>query len=445
MENEQLLGASNKFFYYAMSQGASFNIRIELTVPGLEPEKLKEAFSEALRYYPEMAVQVVIKDNKLTSVRNDAPILLTQDDRTVRHFGTKDTNGYLFYVICREDGFTFSYYHGMTDVAGILEFIRCVMYLYAKRTGFAFTREEIDEIEASIRLDEKVFREGDKEDLLDPYNAHKDAGAIPEFILENEAAFDIPATTYPDEAEYIHESIITVKTSEVLAKTKEFGVSVMPFLTDVCSMAIRKEYCPGQMPVIAMVPVNLRPFLNSKTTVNCSDGVMIPVHEEDEELGIRERCLKWKDLLRKQMSENAFKKLIASKAGAVETFENEEVPIAFIAKEMTKVSHSGESSVLSYAMTYPGNLSLLSGLDRMVEDCRVKGLTRANAVIVHSFKENMRLQIICRTDDNRLAECIAKAFSDINISSEMIDNKRVFPDLMLVEELEDFYGNSKQG
>lgn len=436
---EQLLGASNKFFYYTMSQGATFNIRIILTIPSLQIKMLQEAMAEALKYYPELAVKIMVRENKLISVRNTDSVLFVPKDDKVRHFGTKDTNGYLFYVSYEADNFNFSYYHGLTDAAGAMEFMRCVMYLYAKRIGFVMSREEVDEIKSAIRLGEDDFGKGDYNDLLDPYNTHKDTDAAPEFVFENEAAYDIPTTVYPDDTEYIHEAIVNVKTSEVISKAKALETSVMALLNDVCSIAIRREFEPKDKPVIAMVPVNLRPLCNSHTIVNCSDGVLLPVHEEDEKADIKDRCAKWKSLMKNQMSEACVKSLMASKAGAVESFENGEVPFAKLANEMTNPKKKGDKLPFSYALSYPGKLTLLTGLDKMISNCEVKALVKANAVIVHSFKEDMRLQVLCQTDDMRLADCVKRAFGDYGILAQTVDNKRVYFDHMMVDELENYY------
>jgi len=435
---EQLMGASNKFFYYVMSGRATFNIRLTLTLNNLNIETLKESFGEAIKRYPELAVKTVIKGNALTSIKNDAPIVFVPESDKVYHFGTKDTNGYLFYISYGENHFTLSYYHGISDVLGIVEFLRCAMYLYGEKEGFDFSEEEISELVSSFRQSEEDFDKGNMLDLLDPYNANKDENAEPDYQYDNRIAFNIPATTYPDDVYFYHECVITLKTSEVIALTKKLGVSAVPFICDVTSGAIRKEYEAGEAPVTAMVPVNFRPFCGSKTVVNCSDGILIPFEKEDEALSIEDRCLKWKDYMKKQMSEANFRKAMASKAKSVEDFEKDEMPLVERAELMTRVAPKDAKRPLSYAMTYPGKLTLLSGLDRMIDDYELKGWARANAVIGHSFKDTMRIQVLCRTDDNRLADCIFKSFKDLGLEADMVDNKRIYPDLVIMEELEKY-------
>lgn len=438
MAKEQLLGASNKFFYYVMSGRATFNIRLLLTLDNLNVDILEASFNEAIKRYPELAAQTVIKGNGLSSVKIEKPIVVVPESDKVFHFGTNDTNGYLFYISYGNDHFTLSYYHGLSDVVGIVEYLRCAMYLYATQAGFEFTEEEKAELVASFRQDESEFEKGDMKDLLDPYNANKDAAAIPEYEYDNHPAFNIPATTYPDDVFYYHECVITLKTSEVIALTKKLGISVVPFICDVASGAVRKEYGAGEEPVTAMLPVNYRQLCGSKTVVNCSDGILIPYYEEDEKLDIAARCTKGKEYMKKQMTEANCRKAMAGKAKSVDDFEKDEMPFLERAELMTRVAPKDVKRPLSYAMTYPGKMTLLSGLDRMLKDYEIKGWARANAVIGHSFKDTMRLQVLCRTDDNRLADCICQGFKNHGLEVQFVDNKRIYPDLMVVEELEKY-------
>ncbi|MBQ0041798.1 MAG: hypothetical protein KBS85_00570 [Lachnospiraceae bacterium] len=436
MVKEQLLGASNKFFYYVMSGGATFNIRLTFTVNNLQVDVLKQSFEDALKRYPELSVKPVIKGNALSSVLISEPLVVAPKGQKALHFGTKDTNGYMFYLSYEADSFTVSYYHGLTDVVGMVEYVRCAMYLYATRTGFEFNEDELKELLASIREDEKYYEKNMSQDLLDPYNAHKNEAAVPDYEYDGRTAFSIPATTYEDDVYYYHECEITLKTSEFLAMSKKLGVSAAPLILDITSGAIRKEYAAGDLPVTAMLPVNFRPYVGSKTVVNCSDSVFIPYHSEDEELNVEERCAKWKEYITKQVNLGNLTKQMAGKAGNVEMFEKDEMPILDRVGLMTKVLPKDAKRPLSYAMTYPGKMTLLSGLDRFLVNYELKGWARANAVVGYSFRDELHFMVLCRTDDNRLANCILNEFRDRGLEASMVDNKRVYPDLVLVKELE---------
>lgn len=435
MSTEQKLGASNKFFYYIMTGNASFNIRLRLTINNLNLGLFKEAANEAIKRYPELGARTVIHQNTLTSKVIDKEIVFVKEDGKIRHLGTDETNGYLFYFI--EDGnkVTISYYHGLSDVVGILEYLRCLMYLYATKTSFSLNDDELNELLPTIRCEDFSISDENEMEALDPYRMYGDSNVVEDYHFDNKGAYSLPNADYPDDADYLHEQLITLSTSEFIKKTKELGVSVVPLINDIVSTAIRKEYDTDNMPVIAMVPVNLRPYVGSKTVVNCSDGIFIPYEKEDETLDITERCLKWKSFMNKQITANNFIKLMGNKAASVDAFEKDETPIIEQARIKTMVPKKGSVRPLTYALTYPGKMTLLSGLDRMLDNIELRGLARSNSVVAHTFKDVMRIQVVTRTDDTKLTDCILNGLKELNIAAKCVDCQRVYADKVIMEEL----------
>ena len=435
MGAEQKLGASNKFFYYVMTGNASFNIRLSLTINNLNLELFKEAANEAIKRYPELGARTQIRQNTLISKVIDEEIVFVKEDKKIRHFGTDDTNGYLFYFIENGNTVTISYYHGLSDVVGILEYLRCLMYLYATKTSFELSKDELAELLPSIRCEDFCITEENEMGALDPYRMYGDSDVTEDYHFDNKGAYSLPNVDYPDDADYLHEQLITLSTSEFIRKTKELGVSVVPLLNDIVSSAIRNEYDADNMPVTAMVPVNLRPYVGIKTVVNCSDGIFIPYEKEDEALDITERCLKWKSFMNKQIATNNFIKLMGNKSASVDAFEGDETPIIEQARIKTMVPKKGTVRPLSYALTYPGKMTLLSGLDRMLDNCEIRGLARSNSVVAHTYKDVMRIQVVTRTDDTKLADLILNQLNELNIAAECIDCQRVYADKLIMEEL----------
>lgn len=433
---EQLLGRSNKFFYYHMSQGASFDIRFTVGIKNMDLDVLKGAVEEALKRYPEFAATTVIRGNAFTSVSNPRPVLFVPRDSKVRHFSTDETNGYLFYFGYGDEDFTLYYYHGLSDIVGIMSFIRCFLYIYGLKTGFDFTEEETAEIMNLIRKDENVFAEGDKTALLDPYGTYGDSAAVPEYQLENLGAYTLPTSDYPEEADYFHETLAVTSTSAFIKKTKELGVSVIPLLNDIISSAMCRAYSTGDMPVIAMVPVNMRTPFGSASVVNCSDGIRIPFYAADMETPLADRCMKWKGYLKKQMNTGLYQKTMGDKAGAVINYEADPTPVVEQAKAKTKLPPAGTIRPLSYALTYPGRLDLSAGLDRMVEGLELQGLGRGTSIVVHTYLDFMRIQIVYRSDDMTLSDAIVSEFENYGFKLDVTDHGRVYPNRMDVDMLE---------
>ena len=185
-----------------------------------------------------------------------------------------------------------------------------------------------------------------------------------------------------------------------------------------------------------MVPVNLRRYFNCETKGNCSDGIMIPVFKEDESLDIKERCRKWKKYMQDQMEENNFSRIMGSKAGIVDDIEETGNSITDEVNKRTKLpNEETEFRPVSYGLTYPGNLTLPSGLDKLIEDFSLDGYGRGNSVVIFTYKDRMYLQALCRSDKTDYGMIVADAFKNAGLNVSIEDKKRIKPNKMLVEKL----------
>ena len=434
---EQRLGRSNKFFYYYMSQNASFDLRIKVTIRNLDISRMKEAIGEALRRYPELSARTVIRGSVLTSVRNDEELLFIPRDGKSRCFATEETNGYLLYFDYEGDSIEMYWYHGLSDVAGAYEYFKLVLYLYGVKTGFDFSEEEIDQIERQVRLTETVIDATNEADLLDPYGAYGDSTRTPEHTMDTKWAYAIPASDYPEEADYYHCVSLSVSCPAFIAETKKYGTSFIPLLSDIISGAFRRAYTPGDKPVTAMVPVNLRKYFGSTTKVNCSDGVLIPYFQEDEALDIEDRCRKWKKYMMDQSEPDNLALIMGRKAGIVDAIEAQGAPITDEVNKRTKLPNEAtDFRAISYALTYPGNLTLPEGLDRLTEDFCFEAYGRGCSVIVYTYKDMMNLQALCRSDEMKYGQTVADAFRELGFEVSVRDMKRVRPNRMRIEKLD---------
>lgn len=425
------LGASDKFFYYTSSNRTTFSIRISLVFRALDAEAFRLAAEDALNRYPEYAYRPVVSNNRLFAEENRAPIVFApEEEGRVYHFGTKDTNGYLFYFTWRDSTVTLTYYHGLTDVMGMLEFLRCLAACYGERTGFAFTEEEKREMEGLFRSAPLSAADW----VTDPYNTAGNASAVPEYAYPFPAAYAIPGD-YPADSEEIHEFRLSLSVSAFLRKTKELGVSAIPLLSSLISGAVVSAYDTRETPVVAMVPANMRPLLQVNTPVNFSDGLFLPFEKADAGLPLSERCAKAKTVMRAQATANNFRHMAGAKAGTVAGFEADPTPIADQARAKTQLPPPDAFRPVSYAITYPGNMSLSKGLDRLLEDLRASMWVRGNSIFGYSFGDRLELVLKCRTDDNTWPESVRKAFGEIGLETELHDSGRLTGPRMYPEEL----------
>lgn len=275
------MGASNEFFYYTQSgdgtvfdivQNMEFHDEIDKTV-------LKESVEKALELFPEFAVRPVIKDNRLYYQENHEPAPIFDEDR-ISYFGTEYTNCYQFRIVCSGKTLRMSVFHAMADAIGLMSFIKTFLYFYMTGTGKKMPEGADAAKSLGIRITEDNLPDLSLKDTLDPYRAFGNASCKPEWTYDNPGAFVVPEPQYGDTENKFRVSKIELSLPAFLAKTKEYGVSVVPLLVTVVARALDKTYDRGGKPIVFMLPVNLRTEFNTDTVVNMSDGVLLPVDNE---------------------------------------------------------------------------------------------------------------------------------------------------------------------
>ncbi|MCR4741055.1 MAG: hypothetical protein K5886_12460 [Lachnospiraceae bacterium] len=433
------LGASNKYFYYTSAEQNTFSINFELNLrEEINEEAMRAAADEALACYPELAAETVIKDGRLCCVRNDKGAAFLSHPDTPVALGSGMTKGHLFYFGVDGNVLSLSFYHGLSDFRGMFIYLIHVLYIYAKKTGHGLNDEEEGYIKKVIRSDVSVFENGDQDDLLTPYEKYGNINAEPAFKYESPAAFVIPQSTgaKPGNSPKMHGWGLKCRTSDFLNKTKEYGVSAVPYLVELVAGSIRKTFDAGDSPVVSMVPVDMRPLFSSQTLLNFSDGALIPYYAKDEEKDLKERCEIFSRYLKNQRDRAIFEIAIARKSIAVEGFETCGRQIKEILKDSLKPLPRGIKRPATYALTYPGRVSFTPGLDRMIEDFSLHSGVKATAVGGYTFGDTMRLGIVCRFDDPAFSEGILKAFTQAGIEAELTDRGYVeSPDVLSIDSL----------
>ena len=428
------VGASNRFFYYTMHDKGTFSIsyRVVLTQK-VNPVILKEAANEALKCYPEFKCRPVIKNNLITYEENNESVVIIDSDQKVCEYGSDELNGYLFCFKCADYYFRLSFYHGLTDITGSMAYLKNVLYLYSKKLGLEMTPEEEEELLAQIRKSADEI--ADQMDAFDPYTKYGNADSKPEYIYDNRSSFSIQTPQYEEDCDYTHGSTITLKTDEFLQRTKEYKVSIVPLLVDLISSAIRKTYQVGDIPVTAMVPVDLRRFFDSKTLVNFSDGIMIPYEKEDEELSQNERCAKFKQLMLLQINRENAQRIIGNKVETLKGIESKPGSIYEVADSMCKVPPLDAKRPLTYAMTYPGKLDLPKALDQLVDSVVCEPVMRAYATSVNTYKNKLYIQVLHRNDDSTFAQCIYDEIKAAGFDARIEDHGHVYADKLILSKL----------
>lgn len=430
MDNMQRLGYSNKLFFHMMHGRNTFSIRFQYEFfEDIEPGSMKESLEEALRLYPEFKIRVLPKNHRFVSQVNDRPIAFFQGIGQEHKLGSDETNGYLFYLAYEKKSLLISYYHGLTDTKGILTFMGTALYYYAQKTGQALSEEEKEALQGKIRFSEADIPE-DEMERLDPYGMLADESVRPKNLYATMAASYFTGPGYPEESREVNKYEIEFSLAHLLEKTKEYGVSVGPLLLGIVSRAFcQTESADRSRPVVGMMPVDLRKRFGLTTLVNFSDGVNVPMEEKDLALSVQDLCHKFKSFILDQICPENFIKVMTDKVQMIRSFEEQTKDMKQMAEEMSSLPAPEKLNPVSYAFTYPGNLNMGPGIDRMLQDIYYGCYARYTYITGSTYNDCFRLGVHARNDDGAWAEHIMENLEAIGIDASLKAVGRVKGDI----------------
>ncbi len=426
------LGKSNRFFYYTRTGAGSFMMNPCLFFKeDLNLSEFRDAANRAIALYPELSVRTVIRNGIPEAVEDDDPVAFYPDNEKAYNVGSDDTNGHLFFFRYGKDYVKLILYHGMTDYKGLMTYLRTVILYYAENIHADMNEIDREGLFSQIRTGIDDISAMDEEDMWDPYSKHGNSDSVSSYTYDYPEALGITSPLFEPEALYVHHHLLQLNKYDFINKTKELGVSFVPLLVDVISGSILRKYRNGNLPVVAMVPADCRSFFGSRTLVNFSDGMMFPYYPENEDLSVSERCALFKDFMIKQRTKENFEKILGDKVRDTINFEKTDI--------LAPAKKSSDSTPpvrrITYALTYPGNLDMGYGLDEIIRDQFLQVYVTAFATIVYTYKENMRILIIQRSDDPGLAECIQDGFRKLGFETTLTDEGRYTGDMVRLSEL----------
>jgi len=169
---------------------------------------------------------------------------------------------YLFRVRAYDKRIAVEFSHVLTDGTGALIFLKTLLLQYFREMG----------IEADLGSDPFIFDPGAKPDPGEYEDSFKKVfnKRIP-FNRRQQRAFHLPEIL--DRAGRYNIITGIVPTDTILAKSREYNVSLTEFLTALLIESYR-QYCADNLkprrwkPIVVNVPVNLRPIFDSRTMKN---------------------------------------------------------------------------------------------------------------------------------------------------------------------------------
>lgn len=169
----------------------------------------------------------------------------------------RDKKELLFEVTYYGRRINFEVFHALTDGTGATEFLRELV------KNYLFLAHRDEGLQDVALLDENVTIQDQENDSFSQYYTK-----VKKKKEKKPKAFQLKKPRKEIGRLQVNEAVLSV--NEVLARSRELGVSMTVFLTTVYLLAIHQEMTKLQErhPVVLMVPVNLRKFFPSESMLN---------------------------------------------------------------------------------------------------------------------------------------------------------------------------------
>lgn len=224
----------------------------------VDKNALQEALDRSLDTYP-VFLSVMRKGLfwHYLEQSNLRPIVKEESKEPCSDLYVRDKKSLLFEVTYYGKRINFEVFHALTDGTGATEFLRELVknYLYIRHK-----EEGLNDVSF---LDDTITIQDQECDSFSQYYT-----AVKKRKVKKPKAYQLRKPRREIGRLQVGEAVLPV--NDVLARSRELGVSMTVFLTAVYLMAIHKEMTRQQekRPVILMVPVNLRKFFPSDSMLN---------------------------------------------------------------------------------------------------------------------------------------------------------------------------------
>ncbi len=263
------LDNSGKIFPEVSNQRETNTFRVQVSITEkVEPEILQLAAFGMLERYPMFKVRLKhgIFWNYLDY--NTKPFEIQEMDHQVcSAMNPRETNGYLFKVLYRNNLIAIEMFHSLADGGGVVTLLQSLVYEYLKLKGYNISPDNI------IKTKDQRPTQEEYEDANNKFDDSKNRKHVPE-----KKAFRIKGTQLPDYNTGIISGTISTKAMIDLARSKgltmtQYFAAIMMFTIYNTQIRYREHLKGNQAPVKIFVPVNLRKHFPSETLRNFSNFV----------------------------------------------------------------------------------------------------------------------------------------------------------------------------
>lgn len=377
----------------------------------VRPDKLREAVEQALLRFPHMMLSVERTETGFRYRTNVRPaVVLPFDGVSTRYtIGSADTNGYLFLVGYHEDTIYMEYQHSISDGRGFEEFIRCVLFQYLKNCGC------LVENDGTVRaMDTRWTPGGERGRLRTACRPRVFPGGHLEKAGGRPRACGAVGGGRGRGRQRDH---VPVFAAARLCKAHRR--QPLSIIAPLMMRAFDRKFGGGDKPVIAQIPVDLRPLLPSVTTRYFICFIDLPYLPEYRSLPLEEVFRRTKAFLAGQMEREQLLYRAKTAADRCDTLHKADMPLAEKMQAARKVTMD---FVLedSFLITNVGRFTMPESCRPYVLDygailpCAVQPF----ALLISSYGDTMKLSVAQRDSNMQIVGDLMSGLHEIGVEAE---------------------------
>lgn len=321
-----------------------------------------------------------------------APIVREEQDYPCRYIEPYDNNNYLFRVTYYKCRINLEVFHVLADGMGGVNFLREITYQY-------------------LRLIYKELDKNHQDDFSDDTSLNTEDSYLKNFKKSHKKGYQTKrAVEVKGEKLFAGEISVLhgyMQISQVKEVCKKYGVSINEYFTAVFLYSIYVEYLHGQpsdKPVVASIPVNLRPYFDSMTTRNFFVMVSAVFSPDREDISLEEVIDIVKKSLREQINKEHLEELFSYNVSNQKNIFLRSVPI-FIKILAMRFVYRSSAKANTTTVTNIGNVK--------VDEKYQPYIQHFHAMISRSTGQNIK-GAIC-SYQNTLVFTFTSVLTDISI------------------------------
>ncbi|MDR3766943.1 MAG: hypothetical protein Q3Y08_07945 [Butyricicoccus sp.] len=383
--------------------------RIRLSEP-VKPDVLLQAVKDSLLRFPFMIVGIEATDTQYVyRLLAQDPVVLPFDGCSMRYtIGSEDTHGYLFLVGCHGNEIFMEYQHSISDGRGFEEFIRCVLFTYLRLCGHPV------ENDGTIRALDSIYTFEENEDAYQ----HLDREYSSEGIYQKpEALHADELSDLGDAPEIVTE--ITFPFQQLREAAHRYHVSPLTILSPLFCRAFYSKFGNGSdKPVIAQIPVDLRPYVPSVTSRYFICFVDLPYEASYESLPLEQVFQKSKAFLDDQIQPEKLLYRAKAASDACINLHNEDIPLAEKEKRAKEMVHNFVHAD-SFIITNVGAFKLPPSMHPYVLDygAVLPSASQPYGLLISSYNGKMKLSVAQHDHDLQVCSRMVRLLDEIGVQA----------------------------